>query len=300
MKFVPNAVSRGIAMQAFKAKSASPTLLLGVGVVGVVATAVLASRATLKLDQVATETDVQLHKAETLLNESGNHYTEKDYDHDVKVIRVSGLISVARLYAPAVTCGVITISSLVASNRILSKRNAALAAAYAGIEKAFREYRSRVAQQYGQDKEYEIRYGAETATVARDNEDGTVTKEKVTRAASVDASPYARFFDEFSTSWRRDPESNRFFIQCQQQWANTRLQARGYLFLNEVYESLGLEPTEAGQLVGWLYRGTGDGFVDFGLFNFENQASIDFVNGREGSVLLDFNVDGMIYDKFSR
>ncbi len=66
---------------------------------------------------------------------------------------------------------------------------------------------------------------------------------------------------------------------------------RGYIFLNEIYEDLGFESTETGNVVGWLL-GNGDSHVDFGIFR--GDQTIDFVNGREATILLDFNVDGSI------
>lgn len=110
-------------------------------------------------------------------------------------------------------------------------------------------------------------------------------------------SPYARWFNETCIAWTKYPEQNHHFLLHQQSYANEKLKARGYLFLNEVYDMLGIPRTSAGQLVGWTYDNEnpiGDNFVDFGLFNTRNE---NFVNGYEESVLLDFNVDGMILDR---
>jgi hypothetical protein len=62
---------------------------------------------------------------------------------------------------------------------------------------------------------------------------------------------------------------------------------------------LGIDRSKAGSVVGWVItkEGTGDNFIDFGVFDGDNPRARDFVNGREGSILLDFNVDGVIYDK---
>ena len=60
---------------------------------------------------------------------------------------------------------------------------------------------------------------------------------------------------------------------------------------------LGIPRTKAGQVVGWIFdkdNPIGDNYVDFGLLNTQNE---DFVNGYKRSVLLDFNVDGMILDR---
>ena len=109
-------------------------------------------------------------------------------------------------------------------------------------------------------------------------------------------SPYAVIFDENSKAWTKNPECNKMFLLRQQEYANEKLRAQGYLFLNEVYDTLGLPRTRAGQLVGWTYdvhNPVGDNYVDFGIFEYCNRK---FVNGFEKSVLLDFNVDGNILD----
>jgi hypothetical protein len=109
-------------------------------------------------------------------------------------------------------------------------------------------------------------------------------------------SSYARFFDESCPSWTNDPEMNVMFLKAQQHYANMLLQSRGHLFLNEVYDMLGLPRTKAGQIVGWMYdteSPSGDNCVDFDLHSQHNER---FVNGYEKSALLDFNVDGVILE----
>lgn len=130
--------------------------------------------------------------------------------------------------------------------------------------------------------------------------------EETKKTNSGSCSQYARFFDETSPYWTKDSEYNLFFLRAQQNHANELLRSRynrdegriGYLFLNEVYEMLGLPKTAAGQIVGWVYKENnidGDNYVDFGIYNIDRNAK--FVNGFENSVLLDFNVDGPIIDK---
>lgn len=117
-----------------------------------------------------------------------------------------------------------------------------------------------------------------------------------TKIEGQSCSQYARFFDDGCTGWSRDPEYNLMFLRCQEQHANERLKTKGHLFLNEVYDSLGIPRTKAGQMVGWIYdSNNGDNYVDFGIFN-GSENSRAFVNGRERSILLDFNVDGDIWN----
>ena len=110
---------------------------------------------------------------------------------------------------------------------------------------------------------------------------------------------YAKFFDDGCTGWTKDPEYNLMFLKDQQRYANDLLQSKGHLFLNEVYDMLGIPRTKAGQAVGWIYdekNPVGDNFVDFGMYDMYNEKARDFVNGYERTILLDFNVDGNILD----
>lgn len=135
-----------------------------------------------------------------------------------------------------------------------------------------------------------------TAIIMRATLDTLKCKVEVKRK-SKPYSPYARVFDEECLGWTRDAEMNRLFLLRQQEFANEKLQQRGYLFLNEVYDMLGLSRTKVGQCVGWCYdlsNRYGDNYVDFGIYDVRNRW---FVNGQEKTIVLDFNVDGNILDR---
>jgi hypothetical protein len=212
-------------------------------------------------------------------------------------------MKIAKLYAPAVILGSASLGCLLASNDILRKRNAALSAAYMTVDKSFKEYRNRVAERFGDEIEKEIRYGikameVETTVVNEDGSEITITEQVKTMDPNL-YSDYARFFDEASPCWQNDPEYNLMFLKSQQQYANDLLKAKGRLFLNEVYDMLGIDRTKAGQVVGWVYNPenpTGDNFVDFGIYDMSKERVRAFVNGYETNILLDFNVDGNIWD----
>jgi hypothetical protein len=288
-----NLVTSKVGRQVLIAQKHSPTILFGVGIVGVVGTAVLASRATLKADAVTADAQQKLKEISKL---EAVNYTEEDRQKDKALVMGQTAVKLVKLYAPAVAVGTLSIAALTGSHHVMSRRNAGLMAAYATLEKGYEQYRQRVLAEVGEEKEREFRYGMETRTVVDETDKGPVTSE-VKRVAPNGQSVYAKFFDEFSSSWQRNPEYNYIFLKCQQNYANDMLRARGHLFLNEVYDMLGIERTTAGSVVGWVISKTGDNFVDFGIFDGDNPRARDFVNGREGSILLDFNVDGVIYDK---
>ena len=283
----------------------SPEILAGVGVIGTVTSAVMACKATLKLNDILDDCKETRNKIKEVAENPKyeNEYTPEDVKKDIAINYTQTAVKIAKLYAPAVILGSASLGCLLASNDILRKRNAALSAAYMTVDKSFKEYRGRVAERFGEEVEKEIRYNIkaqEIETVVA-NEDGseTVVMEEAKVMDPNLYSDYAKFFDEANPNWQNDPEYNLMFLKSQQQYANDLLKARGRLFLNEVYDMLGIDRTKAGQVVGWTYNPnnpTGDNFVDFGIYDMSKERVRAFVNGYETNILLDFNVDGNIWD----
>ena len=295
-----NVITSKVARQVLNGQKHSPTILFAAGVVGVVATVVLASRATLNLDMTIQEIQDNMEKAESLHDRNVASYNDKDYAQDKVILRVRAVTTVAKLYAPAVVVGIVSIGCLTGSHVILTRRNLGLTAAYAVIEKGFTEYRGRVRDELGVDKDREFRYGSETVVETKIDENGKSKTVETKRVGSDGASIYARFFDNRSTSWSPQPEYNLLFLRSQQNYANERLQARGHVLLNDVYDALGLDRSPEGCVVGWV-KGEGDDTVDFGIFDGQRMDRFyDFVSGQEGAILLDFNVDGVVYEKVGR
>lgn len=291
MKLVPEVMSRAVASKGLLLQKTSPQLLFGVGVVGMVGSTVLACRATLKMDEVLETAKGNLETARTLDHPD---YSEKDRSKDTSLIYFQTGVQVCKLYLPAIVVGGISIAALTQSHRILTSRNAALTAAYTALEHGFGQYRARVVEKYGEDEDRNLRYGTQQVEIKEKGKTKTVTRVATDELPSV----YARFFDPFSTSWSKEPEYNLIFLRCQQNYANDLLRARGHIFLNEVYDMLGIPRSKAGSVVGWVLSKNGetDNFINFGVFDGSDKAR-DFVNGHEGAILLDFNVDGVIYDK---
>lgn len=288
-----------------KVEKYSPEILIGVGVVGVVTTTVMACKATMKLNDILDECEETREKIMSVEAnpEYQDRYTEEDVKKDLAINYVQTGVKIVKLYTPSVALGVFSIGCLLGSYNVMQKRNAALSAAYLTIDKSFKEYKQRVIDRVGEEVEKEIRYGikAEEITTTVVNEDGTETTVTET-VKTLDPnlySDYARFFDESSPYWQKDPEYNLMFLKAQQQYANDLLRAKGRLFLNDVYDMLGIDKTKAGQIVGWVYdpeNPNGDNFVDFGIYDMSKDRVRAFVNGYETNILLDFNVDGNIWD----
>lgn len=296
-KFVPNSVSLKAGRLALQTQAHSPTILFGAGVVGMVASTVLACRATLKIEEVLDENaDMRLKIKDTQLNSSPDVYSEADAKKDMTVLYVQTAVKLTKLYAPAFAIGVLSVASLTKSHSILNRRNAAVTAAYAAVDQSFREYRSRVQGELGEEKEKELRYGVEQI---EELEEGTNGPKKVKRKAATNngASQYAVLFDESNPNWHTTREYSQFFIRTQQNYLNDRLHSHGSVSLNDAYDALGFPRTRAGYAVGWVLGSGGDDYIDFGLFSERNgEQMYDFMVGREGAIWLDFNVNGVLID----
>lgn len=306
MKFndIMTNASRTLSKVSLKGKKYAPEVMVVIGVVGVVTSAVMACKATTKAGSIVEETKTQMNQIHEVAETKPEQYTEDDMKKDTVIVYTQTAVKFAKLYGPAIALGTVSIACILGSHHILNKRNAALAAAYATVDKGFKEYRGRVIERFGKELDHELRYNIK----AKDFEETVVNEETgeettVTNTVSVvdpnGYSIYSKFFDESCSGWSKDPEHNLYFLKCQQNYANERLQKRGYLFLNDVYEMLGIPKTKAGQIVGWIYdekHPVGDNFVDFGIYDMNREKARDFVNGYERSILLDFNVDGNILD----
>lgn len=309
LKFMNN-FTRSFNKVVLTTKKHSPEILIVAGVVGTVTAAVMACKATTKASEIIDNAKEDLDGIHEVAENPEKYdvvYDEQTHKQDLTIVYAKTGWELVKLYAPAVGLGVLSLTAIITSNQILRKRNVALAAAYTAIDKSFKEYRGRVVERFGKELDRELRYNIKAKEITETvlNEDGsesTVTKTvDVIDNDSVLGSQYSFFFDETCTGWSKNAEYNKTFLMKQQNYFNDRLRRKGHVFLNEVLDGLGIDRTAAGAVVGWIYdkdgNGEGDGYIDFGVFNVHRQASRRFANGLEKSVMLDFNVDGVIYDK---
>jgi len=285
MKFVPPAITRAAGKAVLNAKKNSPHFFFSAGVVGVIGSTVLACRATLKVEPVVDEIQHKLYevRATKVVSESERRQLmARTYGE--------GAVQLGKLYGPSLALGAVSIAALTGSHIQLTRRNTALAAAYAGVQQLFDQYRERVRAEVGEEKERDIYLNAQE--VEGVDENGKKTKIK---APTGLPNQHARYFDKNVGNWKNDPDYNRWFLQGQQEYANQKLHVRGHMFLNDIYDALGFERTSIGSVVGWVIGGDGDGYISFGLDDWLNVSSRDVLNW---SCLLDFNVDpGLIWDK---
>lgn len=297
----------------FQLKKHSPEILVVAGVIGVVTSAVMACKATTKVGEILDKTkeDVEaIHKCEE--DESvKDQYSSEDAKKDLAIVYVQTGVKFAKLYGPSVVLGALSITSILASNNILRKRNVALGAAYAAIDKGFKEYRSRVIERFGEEVDRELRFNLKAKKFDETVIDEETGKEKKVKKNGfvvnrADISDYARFFDKYTededgnpilnSNWVNNYNYRMSFLKAQERYANDLLKAKKRVFLNEVYEMLGFPRTKAGQIVGWAYdpeNPKGDNYIDFGLFSDGLRYADD---ESDQAILLDFNVDGNIWN----
>lgn len=289
-----------------KGRKYSPEILLVLGIAGVVTGTVLACIETTKLPEVKAKKDEVLADIHAKLDSEDTVVAEQNLPELKKQTTAIYFKTGARyvaLYAPSVIITGLSVSCLVASNVILRKRIISVTAAYAAISQSFKEYRGRVSERYGDEIEKEIRYNIKPQQIQVTTNDAK-GKEKIKTETIKVADPskycdFARVYDDKCLGWTKDPQANLMFLKYQQAAATKRLESQGYLFINDVYDMLGIPKIPAGQAAGWVYNKenpVGDNFVDFGAYDISKESVRDFVNGFERSVILDFNIDGNVVD----
>ncbi len=311
--------SQMLSKTTFKLKKASPTIMIVGAAIGGVTAAVLACKATIKAQDILNEhntavktihtTKEQIEQGVIQLDE-GESYTEKDFKNDITTTYVQTGLKLAKVYAPAVTLGAVSLGCMFGSHHIMSKRNASLTAAYIALDKAFEEYKSRVSNRFGSRVQEELEHNIKAVELESKstNEQGVEeTIKEYKDIAMQHTSPYTCIFDETVDTWQPDNMMNRNYLFLMEQSANKRLRIQGHLFLNDVLASLGTHggvtlKTPEGQIVGWIYDPndpTRQSHVDFGVTNYVegDEALNSFINGGERSVMLRFNCDGPIIDK---
>lgn len=291
----------------FTIKKNSPEILLGAGIVGFVGTIVLACRATCRADEV-----LEFHRRKIKdindAKEIADADPEGEMSYDVEIYRQDKAIrylkttgSLAKLYAPTIAVGTLSLACILTSRNIMQKRYLGVVAAYNGLSAAFEEYRKRVRDEYGDGLDKHFRYGTTYDELPVYDENGKKTKEKeqvekTETGMVIPNDDSCRFFDSSNPNWDKNPTFSMMWLRGQQNILNDILHTRGHVFLNEVYDALGFPHTPQGAVLGWI-DGEGDNCIDFGLYDPNKESVRRFVNGVDNVIMLEFNHDGVIWDK---
>lgn len=290
-------------------KKNSPEILLGIGIIGFVGTVVTACSATLRADEVLEyhkQKMKDIHDAKGLVEKDPDgelEYDDQLYRQDIGFQYLKTAGNMAKLYAPTVALGAFSLACILSSRNIMQKRYLGVVAAYNGLLEVHEQYRKRVREEYGEGLDKHFRYGTtyDTLTEINKDENGKKTKTKVdienTDPGLVSPNDdTCRFFDSSNPNWDRNPQFSMMFLRGQQNILNDILHTRGHVFLNEAYDALGFPHTPQGAVLGWI-DGEGDDCIDFGLFDQNKEAVRRFVNGVDNIILLEFNHDGVIWDR---
>lgn len=291
----------------FTIKKNSPEILLGAGIVGFVGTIVLACRATCRADEV-----LEFHRRKIKdindAKEIADADPEGEMSYDIEIYRQDKAVrymkttgSLAKLYAPTIAVGTLSLACILTSRNIMQKRYLGVVAAYNGLSAAFEEYRKRVRDEYGEGLDKHFRYGTTYDELPVYDENGKKTKEKeqvekTETGMVMQTDDSCRFFDSSNPNWDKNPTFSMMWLRGQQNILNDILHTRGHVFLNEVYDALGFPHTPQGAVLGWI-DGEGDNCIDFGLYDPNKESVRRFVNGVDNVIMLEFNHDGVIWDK---
>lgn len=291
----------------------APKILLGTSIVCGIGATVTACKATLKLPETMKEITENVEAAKAIEVEEG----EQDATKNKEVVKsyISGGIKLAKLYGPSVGLTVTSVACALAGNRMMNQRYAGALAALGSTEKMFDNYRKRVVEEFGEEKDTQFANGIREVVTDEPvlNKDGTPKTDKngevkTTKKTSVEYDPsvnkYSRMFDEVSTkAWDPNPDYNVSTLLGRQQYFNDMLHSHRYLFLNTVYKELGYPITAYGQDMGWIIDDdTPNAVVDLGLYDFTNSGKrrIEDIDKYTNACLLTFKGVRYIKDKVYR
>ena len=288
---VPKSVSRVSHRSVLKIRAKSPTLLVVGGVIGFGATAVMAARATRNLDKIIDSHRIRRYD----IVGSEVELSPRDRKNQIVGLYAGTSIQLIKVYGPTIVVGALSAAAVLSGHNVLRKRHVATMVAYSGLAEEFSQYRGRVAKSIGAEKEKEVYDGAHIEMVEDPDHPGE-WKQKAVYDQSVDA--YLRpWFDETNFNYTKDPTMNFLFLKGVQQHMNNLLEVRGHVFLNDVFDALGMQRCAEGAVSGWIRDGDGDNYISFGFLESRDPNSVAFCNGMETRVRLNFNIDGTVWDK---
>ena len=279
---------RGAFRTGLKIAKYSPQLCVAGGIIFGVAAIYMTVTATLEAPKVLEKAANDKEMIEETKTEHSDSYTDDNYKRDLMVVRKNTAVGLLKLYWKPATCFILSTALYLNAVHIINARYVSTLAALKLTQEALEKTRAEL-------RERDAIIGEAVNDIPPDNETKAVAVVPEAKNPN-DYSVYAKWFDCGNPQWSNTPEYNLLFLKSRQNYWNDVLQAKGHVFLNEVYKDIGIPETQAGQVVGWILGGEGDNFVDFGIYDILSGKNRDFVNGIEPSILLDFNVNGVIYD----
>lgn len=284
------ALSQGL----LKCKKYSPEILLITGIVGVVGAGVMACIATLKVNDIIDEHNENMDKIHEVAAEEREDYTLEDAKKDTTIQYAHTAGKLIKLYGPSVIVAGASIAAILVSNNILRQRCVAIAAAYTATDSAFKAYRKRVSDKYGEEEEQRLYSGESELEITECDEKGKTKSKKVNVVDEVN--DYKKYFAPGNPYWENNDDYIQYFFDMKRSYLNKVFRKKGFLTLNEAYRAFGLQETNDGLVVGWVYdrnNPVGDNYIQV----YDHKVNVPDENGKLTEVYeLDFNCDGLIYD----
>lgn len=302
-------VKRFVSTGIYMLKDHAPEIMAVVGSVASVGAIGFAIKETPKATKIIEEHKKHIENVHTVVESADGEeefeYSPDDEKKDLFIIYTKTAGRLLKTYWPVILLESLSIGCTLGGAYKSRQKYSSLLSAAVAMEAIHKQYRQNVVEKYGEEIDKELRHGLKTKTkeYIKKDKDGkeTKVKETVKVADNKTDKDISRLFDETSLYYSRDPHANKQFILSVEQWANMRLKQYGHVFLNEVYEKLGFEPTEIGHNVGWVYKDHSaddlkkhNNVIIFNFVDVHGNKATEFEAGFEPSVLIDFNVDGFI------
>lgn len=295
-------------------KAHAPEILVGTGVVGFGLTVVGACKATSKAHDILEAKEEALNDNDLAFQD--NIISEKDHEDNIRQINRNSKWMLVKAYTPTATGLVVSVILVLGGYRMINGRLVKTAAAYKILEDGFGRYRENVRDEFGEDADWRMLNTIrperlEAAEKEREanreiEADKKRKKKNYEKRRTAHQEVYSKFFDQYSDRWRRSwtPDQVWDYLRQKQREANDMLRIRKHIFLNEVYDLLGLDRTEEGAVVGWiLTKKNPNSFVDFGLKSMPEEERRRFLSAERNEdikIWLHFNPDGLIYNMIDK
>lgn len=229
----------------------------------------------------------------------------EDNKKEIKKIQRQTFVQLAKVYALPVIFTSASLAFMGGSYKVMRNKQIALGAAYVTLDNAFKQYRSRVKEKFGEEAENEIFRDNRKEKVITTNDDGKEIEEVITR--SYCGGPWEIIFDAASPLNARDGRTNWETLMRVQKQMNIELMSRGYLFLSDVLDELMIPKStiskpllEASKIIGWIYDPDDDNRANWVSFGISDQAGhpindgANLFDGTDSCAQLSFNCDGNI------
>lgn len=204
----------------------SPEILTGIGIAGMIATTIIAVKATPKAIKLLDDKKKELE-------------TEK-------LTAADTIKTTWKCYIPTVVTGTASVACLIGASSVHLRRNAALTAAYTLSETALREYREKVVETIGQKKEQAVR----DAVAKEQVESHPVSNNSIIVTGGGNTLCYDPFTDRYFKS-----DSDK--LRKAENEINSQMLDEGCVSLNDYYYQIGLGDASVGNTIGWSYNRTG-------------------------------------------